>query len=107
MKNHFLLLLCCFLFVLPITAHEKTPLKIKKTEQVSAYFIYHGISDIITKEMEAFTKKYNVGFKNNGCLVLNKTRTETHNQNVSKNLTKYLGHTDWLKDLPFKIMGVN
>jgi hypothetical protein len=107
MKNYFLLLTFCFLFSLPAKSNESIPLKIEKNISAKDYFVYYGFADIITKEMEAFTKKYNVGFKNNGCVVLNKSRTETHNQNISKNLTKYLGHTNWVKDLPIKVMGVN
>lgn len=107
MKNSFLLILCCFLFVLPSAANQKSPIKIEKSEQARAYFMYHGISDIITKEMSTFTKKYDIGFRNKGCNMLNITATKEHNRAVAEKLSYILGNNNWVDELPMKILGVN
>jgi hypothetical protein len=107
MKNYFLLILYCFFFVLPSVANEKSPVKIEKSEHTRAYFMYHGISHIITKEMGTFTKKYNIGFRNKGCNMLNITATKEHNRAVAEKLSYILGNNKWVDELPMKILGVN
>lgn len=81
-----------------VTRTSKTP--------TSDYFIYYGISAMITEEMASFTQKYEVAFRNAGCMILNKTETEIHNQNVAQKLSLALGHDDWMNELPMKIMGI-
>ncbi|MFD2588833.1 hypothetical protein ACFSQJ_18045 [Croceitalea marina] len=82
---------------------------IKKPESihVADYFVYHGITDIVTEKMKSFTKKYNIGFRNKGCNMLNTTATKEHNMRVAENLSNYLGSTQWIDELPMKILGVN
>lgn len=78
-----------------------------KQEVFRNYFIYHGIADIITDDMTFFTKKYAISFQNNGCNILNKNATEIHNAHIADILSHNLGNTDWIDELPIKILGVN
>ena len=77
------------------------------TNRTTGYFIYHGISDMITPEMSLFTKKYAISFRNNGCNLLNTRATKEHNQLIAERLTDTLETDEWIRDLPIKILGVN
>lgn len=107
MKYCYLLLSIFFLLNFPNSINAKNPPKIKTHISVKDNFLYHGISDIVTTEMSDFTRKYNIGFRNNGCNVIDRTAVKKHNQTIAKSLTEYLGNAKWIEKLPIKIMEVN
>ncbi len=70
-------------------------------------FIYHGITNAQTNKMGTFTKKYDIGFHNPGCIVMNREHSKAHNIKIAESLTSAIGSKDWISELPLKIDGVN